>query len=280
MENTLAERINNSKLTNAQVRIANYFLKNQSRICTLSSMEAAKEIGVSDASIIRFARAIGYAGFADLKEDFYNSLVENAYSGMSLVERMNQSKIQYPSENIYDQYLELMQRDLVGSLQNNSPEKYEAAVTKLLQSRKRYVIGLRGCRGAAAQFSRLLGFMLPNVQCISDSECVSINALQDAKENDALLMYAFARYYKIDLEYMKLAKKLGVKIILITDEPVNPLIPFADIVLQVETEHMSFFNSTIGAIAVSELLLTELSRKVDFQDRIQTRDEITKSTRL
>ena len=31
-------------------------------------MDIAKEIGVSDASIIRFARAIGYEGFTDLKK--------------------------------------------------------------------------------------------------------------------------------------------------------------------------------------------------------------------
>lgn len=41
----------------------------------MSSMDVAKEIGVSDASIIRFARAIGYLGFTDLKNDIYNSLI-------------------------------------------------------------------------------------------------------------------------------------------------------------------------------------------------------------
>lgn len=30
-------------------------------------MDVAREIGVSDASIIRFSRAIGYKGFTDLK---------------------------------------------------------------------------------------------------------------------------------------------------------------------------------------------------------------------
>ena len=101
MDNIIAAKIQNTPLTKTQEKIARFFLKNQSRIGSLSSMEAAKEIGVSDASIIRFARAIGYEGFADLKEDFYNSLIENAYSGMSLTERLDQSAKQYPGEHIY-----------------------------------------------------------------------------------------------------------------------------------------------------------------------------------
>ena len=46
-----------------------------------NGMDVAKEIGVSDASIIRFARAIGYLGFTDLKNDIYNSLIGSKVDG-------------------------------------------------------------------------------------------------------------------------------------------------------------------------------------------------------
>ena len=72
--NRLSDRLKGAKLTPQQRRIADYFFKNQERIGNMSSMDVAKEIGVSDASIIRFARAIGYLGFTDLKNDIYNSL--------------------------------------------------------------------------------------------------------------------------------------------------------------------------------------------------------------
>lgn len=280
MDNILAEKIQKVKLTKTQEKIARYFLKNQSRIGSLSSMEAAKEIGVSDASIIRFARAIGYGGFADLKADYYNSLVETAYSGMSLTERMDQSTKQYPSADLSAQYLDLMQQNLANSFCGNKAEKYTQAADMLVGAEKRYIIGLRGCRGAAAQFSRLLGFMVPHVTCLLDGECVSINALQDVGEHDVVFMFVFARYYKIDIEYLKLAKKKGAKICLITDEIFSPLVSYADVTLLAATDHMSFFNSCVGAVLIGEYLLTLVSRKVDFQERIQNRDEITKDQRL
>ena len=86
MTNILAERIKNANLTKTQKKIADYFISNQERIGSLSSIEAAQEIGVSDASIIRFSRAIGFDGFADLKDNIYDMLVQNAVSGLSLSE--------------------------------------------------------------------------------------------------------------------------------------------------------------------------------------------------
>lgn len=280
MTNILAEKIKNVELTKTQEKIAKYFIRNQERIGTLSSIEAAKEIGVSDASIIRFSRAIGYEGFADLKADIYNALVESAYPELTLAERMNQSTRQYSGEAVDAQFLDLMQKNLSNTFHQNDALKYRQAAELLANARKRYVIGLRGCRGVAAQFSRLMSFMLPNVSCIQDSECVSINSLQDAGGDDVVLMFVFARYYKIDIHYLELAKKCGAKICLITDEVVSPLVGYADVVLQAETSHMSFFNSTLGAVMIGEYLLTLVSRKVDFQERIQERDIVTEYQRL
>lgn len=280
MEDILADRVRHVKLTKIQERIAKYFLTNQEKIGNMSSMEVAKEIGVSDASIIRFARAIGYEGFADLKADIYNCLVETAYSGLSLSERMDQSTKQYPDEDIAGRYLELMQQNLVHTFQRNREEKYEQVAEMLIQADRRYVIGLRGCRGIALQFGRLLSFMLPGVFCLQDSECTSINMLQDSGPKDAVLMFAYARYYKIDVEYLRLAKKNGTSVALITDEVLNPLTEYSNVTLQADTDHMSFFNSGLGSALIGEYLLTLISRKVDFRQRMQNRDEITQYQRL
>ena len=60
----LEKRIQQAQLTKCQHRIADYFLKNRNRICRMTSLAIAQEVGVSDASVIRFSRAVGYTGFA------------------------------------------------------------------------------------------------------------------------------------------------------------------------------------------------------------------------
>lgn len=280
MTNILIDRIQNSHLTKTQQKIANYFVRNQRRLGSLSSMEVAKEIGVSDASIIRFSRAIGYEGFADLKADIYKTLVADADSGLSLTERMNLSAEKYPDTEIASQFLNLMQQNLLYSFKQNDIEKYEQIADNIIHAKNRFIIGLRGCRGIAVQFSRLLSFMLPNVYCIADSECTSISTIQDAQKGDVVVMFVFSRTYHIDISYLKLARARETKVCLITNELNEKLISHADIILLAETEHMSFFHSALGASLIAEYLLTLVSRKVDCRERIQERDEITENQRL
>ena len=140
---------------------------NQERIGNLSSFEVAREIGVSDASIIRFCRILGYEGFKDLKNQLYSMLVENVSTGLSLSERMIQSSEKFQKSDPMIQFQTLAQQNILSTFRNN--EKDLETVSELLISAKnRYVIGMRGCKGLATGFGRLLGFMLPNVKCLFD----------------------------------------------------------------------------------------------------------------
>ncbi|MBO5493775.1 MAG: hypothetical protein J5974_10655, partial [Pyramidobacter sp.] len=63
MENVIAERVKNARLTHVQMKIAEYIIANPEAAGRSSSMEVARAAGVSDVSVTRFARAIGYPGF-------------------------------------------------------------------------------------------------------------------------------------------------------------------------------------------------------------------------
>ncbi len=67
MEKKLAYQIAHAELTKGQVRLAGYILKNQKRVLGMTALEVGREVGMSDASVIRFCRAAGYSGFANLK---------------------------------------------------------------------------------------------------------------------------------------------------------------------------------------------------------------------
>ena len=275
MKNILTERIKSANLTKTQRKIADYFINNQERIGSLSSMEVAQDIGVSDASIIRFSRAIGFDGFSDLKDSIYNMLVENAFSGLSLAERMEQSSEKYDGEtDLAGQFQQIMNQNILATFRNNSPEDFYKLADYMIQAKNKYIIGLRGCRGIATDFSRLLSFMLPDVRCLTDGECASIQSLQDVGENDIVLMFVFSRFYKIDLGYLEMARKYGAKICIVMNDLSGPLNSYADLVLLSSTGNMSFFNSKIGTEVIAEYILTLIGRSVEYKDRLKERDAI------
>ena len=112
---------------------------------------------------------IGYEGFADLKDHIYEMLVENAISDMTLAERKSFSDEKYRGKDIYSEMESILQRNVAHTFRNNSPEDLDEVASYILNAEHRYVIGLRGCKGLAVNFGRLLGFMLPNVNCIIDA---------------------------------------------------------------------------------------------------------------
>ena len=244
MANLLAERIKNTELTKKQRIIGDYFIKNQERIGNLSALDIASEIGVSDASIIRFSKAIGFEGYADLKNKIYDMLVENSSNKIPLTERMRINYEKLKDGDVTEQFIQKIQDNISDVFSHNSLEDFETIANAMVNGKRRYVIGLRGCKGTAIGFGRLLSFMMPNVTAIIDSECTSISLIQDLEEGDVVLMFVFSRFYKIDLEYLKFAKKNGAKIYLVINDVASILSSYADDILIVPTDSMNFCHST------------------------------------
>ncbi len=279
MGNIIADRVRDAQLTKSQKVIAEYFIRNQNRIGTLSAMDAAREIGVSDAAIIRFSRAIGFEGYANLKEHIYNMLVKNAYGGLSLSERLSQNIEKYGGSGPL-QFQQLIQKNLDAVFRDNPQENLVQTAQHITDAKTKYIVGMRGCRGTAIDFGRILSFMLPGVHTLTDGDSTSIHPFLDATKADVLVMFVFSRFYKIDLNYIQVAKERNAKICLVINEITSPLTPYADVVLMAASANMSFYHSTIGANAIAEYLLYLISNQVDFKERINQQDAITSEHRL
>lgn len=285
MDNVIAERVKTASLTKAQYKIADYFIRNPERVGMCSSMEVAKEIGVSDASITRFARAIGYDGFTDLKNDIYNNMAMKATGGinsLSLAERFTINRAKYSEGSSRGEYMKVLQYNLERTFQQNEEETFEKTVDMLIQAKHRYVIGFRGCLGVSTQFAWLLRFLLDHVVTISEEGPGGIGSLQDIGAEDCVVFFSLSRYYKSDVKLAELAHRRGAKICLVTNSVLSPLASMADILLLVEVEHASFFNSAASLNMLAEYLITRVAeQRVDhYHDRAGERDDITKELRL
>lgn len=285
MENVISERAKTVTLTKAQQKIAEYFIQNPERVGMSSSMEVARAIGVSDASITRFARAIGYDGFTDLKNDIYSSLAAQASGGvnsLSLVERFDANQAEYGGEYSRGAYKKLLQYNLERTFQQNSEEQFDQVVSALARAEHRYIVGFRGCLGIASQCAWLMRFMVDHVVPVSDEGPGGIGSLQDAGEKDCVLFFTLSRYYRSDLKLARLAKERGATVCIVTNSVLSPLEEFADVTLLAEARNMGFFNSTTAMNMISEYLMSKLAQicQDHYRHRAEERDVLTSDMRL
>lgn len=177
----LEKRIQQAQLTKCQHRIADYFLKNRNRICRMTSLAIAQEVGVSDASVIRFSRAVGYTGFADLRESLYDAFRQELTSmdigRYAPAQRLDLQINEFGGLNLSTDFLCLMAHNIEQSVRQNDPRLLGRVVDLLVESRRKLIIGMQGSKSCAMQFSRLLGFLLERVELLSTGESDEIAML-------------------------------------------------------------------------------------------------------
>ena len=285
MDTTLMNRIMEYSLTKGQGKIADYILKNQKRGLGMTAKEIGKEIGVSDASVIRFARTIGFDGFSDMKEYIQHELAKDRekIGKHSLYDRFTMQTHKYiKSKDSINEVIQLMGINLDTSLRQNSEERYEDAADRLLKADKKVIIGLRGGKGCAVQFSRLLGHLTDKVSAVTEESHDQLAKLTELDESDAAIFLNFPRYYKIDEKIGEILSERNVYCCLITDSMESPVVKYADEVLLVETEHCGFFHSMIGVEGVLEYLLILMCWKEPqtFRQKLIERDKVLDEYRL
>lgn len=281
----LISSIQSADLTRQQQRIADYFVKNRNRICTMSLIKVAKEIGVSDASVIRFARTIGYKGFSDLKADMYDDVIDDLsminIGEYDLSRRFDMQTEKYKSLDLSLELTRLLINNVDRSLRQNSPEVYEKIVDAVYAAERVFLVGLRGGKGSALQFARLFSYLMDNVHVVTNSEDEAVVQLHGLGEKDVVISISYARYFKIDKVLADLFKNRKAFHCAITDSLSSPLAKSATETCLVETGHMGFSNSTVGTVCVLEYLLTLLCRKysLQYQERLVERERLLNSLR-
>jgi DNA-binding MurR/RpiR family transcriptional regulator len=249
---------NYDNLTGSQIAIGKYMMDHIEEVPFLSAIELGERAGFSDATIIRFARSIGYEGYSDLK----NAIIAETRQIATPDERVLKSLSDL--EESRDMGLQVAERDLKNLqafLLEISIEKMEKTVELIYASDTIYFIGLHD--GALAMdfllmHMRRMGF---KVVSITEGGLENIEKLGAVHEGDLLIAGSFPRYSKTTINAARFASEKGAAVISITDSELSPIGMKSDIAFVVETDNTGFFNSHIVTLELCNILLIKLLDK-------------------
>ena len=265
----LVRKIQSMTLTRTDAEIAEYILAHLSPIGFQASTTMAEEIGVSDTSVIRFIRKLGFKGYADFRSEMnartarqidraqpdltpgekYLRTLEHLGSG-SLISDVSQ----YTLNNLQKSYAQLDQGTV------------EQIVDILLSSDRKYIAGFRGTARCAQYMASKLLFLTPHVVPILHADATAVENLLDITERDCLFLYSFPRYSEIVRPLMEIARESGAKVILMTDRRTSPLANKADVVVTAQVDGLGFTNSYVAPLSLSEVILLSVSGRRDVTD--------------
>lgn len=262
--NTFEERIKNTKLTKSNRLIAEYCLENPSSVAFQSAAELAACIGVSDVSIIRFARVLGYEGFADLKRAWQEELSQHIASNPDTINPVAKfrSRKHYHQEhtNFNYAYAEETYCQLIHqSLSAISPDMLDSVATRLLQSRRKYVVGIRTRCTAATAMTTLLRMVLPDVTSIVGEDYPSYMQMLDFTADDCVVFITFGRFSNFEQALLQQVKNCGTFLVVITDKRASKAAQAADTLLYCAGDVNLPFYSSVGTVALAECIANTVS---------------------
>ena len=242
------------------------FIFDHPEIAAFLSIDAlAKKIGISTSSLSRTAVGIGYSGFPEMQTEVQEHLRQKLLP----VARMEQAA---PKSGIFS-FRDSLQKDIHNVekiLETIHEDQFEGAVTLLTKAKEVFVVGLGTQYPSAIYFSGVMKQIRERVTLITLESMDYLDCFSRFSPHDLLISICLPRYGRFTVRTVKKAAEKGCRVLAITDNPLSPTGKLADVVLPVEYESMSFFNSNVAVMA----LLNSLATAAALKDRSVSRERI------
>ena len=235
-------------LNDMHKKIADFIFQNLEKATFSSLMEISEEIAVSDASLIRFARKLGFKGYQDLRGALIDYIRKIIYPTHKLIlsERQNQHVL---PDLVMKKDIEYITKTI-----NNIDNKKFDTLTEFIASAKRIFCMGWGYSSFLAEFLtfglRLLSYEATPV--IRERRPL-IQQVMNLDKDDLLIVFDLLLYSTEVIEAVEYVYKKGknTKIVTITNGPLAHIVEFSD---------LSFFCDLSG----QELQIISLSAPMCF----------------
>jgi DNA-binding MurR/RpiR family transcriptional regulator len=246
------------QLTKSEKQIANYLRKNQEESAFLSAAELADRLNLSEATIVRFARTVGFDSYPAMREVLQEnfrrrvthstrlqSRLEELLDGGDIFERMVASEIDYLS-----QALETVDR-----------RAFKGAVDLMKTHKRIFVFGV----GPSVSLVELMDIRLRRVGwdviSLTTTGREILEPLLMMNEQDLLFTICFfdvTAALELVLDY---ANEVNSEVIMLTDTLGSIIGDKADVVLAARRGPVSGFHSLVVPMTIINTLLLVLAQE-------------------
>jgi len=252
------DRLLNEKtenLTPSQKKLLNYILSNDEEAVFLTIQGLSKRVSVSVATVVRLAKALGYAGFPQFQQEL-RLLFRDKLTTVSRIQKAAQKELS--EENVL---VKVFQQDIeiiTETMKQVSVDDFRRFVKALNSAKRVVIIGLRSAHSLAVLMGVALEFLQRDVWVVTPGIGNMWDRLQGLRKDDVVVGICFPRYTKETVEVLRFAQQKGVKTLAITDSPISPLARYAECVLPARCKLDSFIESFTAAISLINAIVTAL----------------------
>ena len=231
----------------------------------------AEHAGVSDPTIVRLVKKLGFGGYAEFQDALLSDMDHRLRSPRTLLQpRSHQS-----NDDAWSHYLADSHRLLVETQALTQPEDVRILADWLLDARHQvYCFGGRFSSLLSTYLLNHLRLLRPGCFTLEDNAQLP-DRLFDLQRQDVVLVFDYRRYQSQALRVASAAKNSNARVVLFTDIYASPLRELADLIISAPVEWASPFDTLVPAMAQIEALIACLAlRSPDLADRLEGIDAL------
>jgi DNA-binding MurR/RpiR family transcriptional regulator len=250
---------NLDRLSPAERQVAWFFQENREEVLIDSASALAARIGTSDATVIRTAKALGYAGLDELRQRLAAELRQDLSPAIRMARTLGQlgDKTESALGATLDIHIEALQR----LRQDIKPELFQAAIDLLTTASRVMIFGIGPSSAMADYFATQLSRFGFDSGSLTRTGLLFADDLLRLKGGDLVIILAYGRVYREVETLLDHVGLRGIASILLTDTLGTALRKRVNLVLPVargRADKISMHTTTLGLI---EALLVGVAAK-------------------
>lgn len=255
-----------ARQTKSDVLIANYIERNLAELPFETAKSIAQNLGVSQMTVGRYLRRLGYGGLDELKREMRQSAHRTSWQVKGNFERLRQDSREGKL------LAELIQRqiDNLGHVYDmtTSPQ-WSQAIDLLIGAEEVFVAAYQNARGVAQYFASQLSYARPRVEFVDGLNGTYVELLDGSVRNRCLFLHDVRRFSAKARPLAREARAAGVKVILLTDDACAWTDEVADVALVMPGARGPLWDGAATTVALIDLMIAHVI--VELGDKVNQR---------
>ncbi|CAN5219117.1 MurR/RpiR family transcriptional regulator [soil metagenome] len=247
------------ELSPAHRRVAQYLLADGRRAALVPAADVAWTLQLSEATVVRFAKALGFEGYPALRQQLRERFLTYATS----LDRLAATSDERARDRT-DVLARVLADDADSILRTLAlvPQgTFDAVVNGIVAARTVYVVGFRGSAGIALILGMGLRIFLPETRVVATNVGDTAEQLLSLRAGDCVIVVSYLRYSGQTLETLRYARDAGARTVALTDSPTSPVARLADLVLLARAATPRVMASYAPAASVASALIEAVAVK-------------------
>lgn len=248
-----------SDFSPSEQSLAAYMLDNMQMLPFETGSSIAQTVGVSEMTVTRFVRGLGFENLRDLKNRLRVSVAEK---DSDIDDYMARFQMREGRQQMLQESLRLELDAIVKAYALTTTGLWDETANALAKARTIYVVGFQASKGLAMDFASRLLWARPNVIFVDNASGTFGEIVNADPKQSVVVLVDTAAYATRGIKLAEKLKSLDMPLVIVTDKFSHWAFAYTRFVFEAHTHVKTFWDSTASLGVVLNLMIDAVATRL------------------